>query len=324
MPNISVAPLASLNHPTFRHAPPGGQVSRDHVISQNPKTGITFIAGGKWTTWREMAEDVVDKVLGDKAGKCITLDVLLHGGEGYSNTLSVELIQKHGFDQQVAEHLVRAYGGRVWEVADLAKPTGKRWPRYGVQLVEGYPYIEAEVRFACKEYACTIEDVLSRRTRLSFLNKDAALEALPRVADIMAKELGWSKATKKAQIQAASDYLDSYGGRIPKEADLVPLPLNQDVRSLFDEIDTDGSGFLDMQEIKEMSLRLGRPMSDEDVNAVFTEMDVNKNGKIEVDEFIVWMENSADLTGFRSTLTEANRLGGDEWLNKRGASSFLG
>ncbi|KAL7518905.1 hypothetical protein ACHAWX_003712 [Stephanocyclus meneghinianus] len=308
------------------HAPPGGQVSRDHVISTNPNTGVTFIAGGKWTTWREMAQDVVDKVLGRENGdmKCNTLDITLHGGDGYSNSLSVELIQKYCMDQKVAEHLVKTYGGRVWEVADKAKPTGKRWPRYGVQLVEGYPYIEAEVRYACQEYACTIEDILSRRTRLAFLNKDASMEALPRVADIMAEELGWSKRTKASQIKAAQKYLESYGGRIPQEdAGKVSLPLNQDVISLFEQLDTDGNGFLDIHEIKDMSERLGRPLSDKYLKKVFDEMDRNRNGKIEVDEFIHWLENSKDSTGFAKALNESYRLGGKAWLKRR-STTFLG
>ena len=168
------------------HAPPGGQVSRDHVISKNPDSGVTFIAGGKWTTWREMAEDVLDKVLGDGHPKCNTLDIVLHGGEGYSESLSVQLIQKYGLMEDVAEvrdlhasvapwcrksddfsyipfssqHLVRTYGGRAWEVAEMCQPTGKQWPRYGIPLAAHYPYIEAEVRFACQEYASTIEDIL--------------------------------------------------------------------------------------------------------------------------------------------------------------------
>ena len=85
------------------HAPPGGQVSRDHVISTNPRTGTTFVAGGKWTTWREMAQDVLDKVLGDGSTRCNTLDIVLHGGEGYSKSLSIQLIQKYGLTPDVAE-----------------------------------------------------------------------------------------------------------------------------------------------------------------------------------------------------------------------------
>jgi len=272
------------------HAPPGGQVSRDHVISTNPSSGVTFIAGGKWTTWREMAEDVLDKVLKDKAGKCKTLDIVLHGGEGFHKSLPTQIIQKYGVSEEVANHLVKTYGGRVWDVLEKCKPTGKQWPRYGVQLVEGYPYIEAEIRFACKEYACTIEDILSRRTRLAFLNSEAAEEALPRVADIMAEELGWNKATKKEQIKCAKKYLAAYGGRIPYE-DGVALRFmsHEDAMDMFREIDRDGSGFIDPQELKEIATRLGNPLSDKQLKELFREIDTDKNGKISAEEFVDWI-----------------------------------
>jgi glycerol-3-phosphate dehydrogenase len=80
-------------------------------------------------------------------------------------------------------------------------------------LVRNFPYIDAEVRFACREYACTIEDILSRRTRLAFLDRDAALSAIPRVGEIMAEELGWSETVKKEQMLAAREYVSSYAGR---------------------------------------------------------------------------------------------------------------
>jgi glycerol-3-phosphate dehydrogenase len=205
------------------HAPPGAQLSRDHVVSENPQTGVMFVAGGKWTTWREMAQDVVDRIVneqqGDSGTKCTTLQLPLHGGHGYSENLAAQLVKKYGMDDQVAEHLVATYGGRVWEVCKDSQPTGKIWPRFGRRLVDGYPYVEAEVVYACREYACTIDDVLSRRTRLAFLNKDAALEALPRVADIMARELGWSNKVKQAQMAAARNCLNSYGGRIPSKSE---------------------------------------------------------------------------------------------------------
>lgn len=385
------------------YAPPGAQVSRDHVISKNPDTGVTFIAGGKWTTWREMAEDVLDKVLGDGHPKCNTLDIKLHGGDGYSESLPVQLIQKYGLMEDVAEHLVRTYGGRAWEVVEKCKPTGQVWPRYGVPLATHYPYIEAEVRFACQEYACTIEDILSRRTRLAFLNSEAAMQALPRVAEIMAEELGWSRKIKAAQIEAAKAYLESYGGRIPVEDDLhVRLPTLEEAMDIFREIDRDGSGFLDVQEIKEMALRLGQPLPDDrikdifqdmdkngdgkiqadefmewfsaeetkqgiknyfhqktlqifkeidadnsgyldeqeltdislqlgqnfpkkKIKAIFNEMDINKNGRVEIEEFIAWMDKENDETGFRRMLSATMGLGGTGWLDKKqSGGSFLG
>lgn len=64
------------------HAPAGAPPSRDHVISKNPETGVMFIAGGKWTTWREMAQDVTNRVVGDNGPKCRTLELKLFGGDG--------------------------------------------------------------------------------------------------------------------------------------------------------------------------------------------------------------------------------------------------
>jgi glycerol-3-phosphate dehydrogenase len=72
--------------------------------------------------------------------------------------------------------------------------------------------IEAEVRYAVRhEYAQTAIDVIARRTRLSFLNARAALDALPRVVDIMAEELNWSRTEKAAQLAKATSFLESMG-----------------------------------------------------------------------------------------------------------------
>ena len=81
----------------------------------------------------------------------------------------------------------------------MAALTGKRWPVVGKRLVEEFPYIEAEVKYAIKEYACTAIDVMARRTRLAFLNVQAADEALPKIVDMMAAELQWSKSKKKVR-----------------------------------------------------------------------------------------------------------------------------
>jgi len=104
----------------------------------------------------------------------------------------------------VAEHLVRAYGWRAMDVCTLSKPTEKLWPRYGRLLVEGYPFIEEEVEYCCGEYCRSVKDMLSLRMRLAYINSEAAKEAVPRVADIMAEKLGWSSREKKRQITEAS------------------------------------------------------------------------------------------------------------------------
>ena len=99
---------------------------------------------------------------------------------------------------QVAEHLAQTYGDKSPQVAKLAAITGHRWPVVGKKLVEEFPYIEAEVTYAVRhEYACTAIDMVARRTRLAFLNVQAADEALPAIVRIMGKELGWSSAKQK-------------------------------------------------------------------------------------------------------------------------------
>lgn len=96
-------------------------------------------------------------------------------------------------ETDVAKHLSETYGDRADEVAQLAAVTGKRHPIVGKRLAEEFPYIEAEVKYAVREYACSAADVLSLRTRLAFLSYQAAEEALPRVLDIMTEELGWDE-----------------------------------------------------------------------------------------------------------------------------------
>ena len=213
------------------HAEAGGQVSRDHVISFNPESRVFFIAGGKWTTWREMANDIVDKVAaklvkpGEKIPPCITKSVTLWGGErGFSDNLTEQLLELYpDMDQDVAMHLTKTYGGHVWDLCRAATAMGdnKNTPFYQKRLVPDFPYLEAEIPFACQEYACTVEDILSRRTRLAYLNRAAALQALPRVADLLQETLGWTSKVKKAQIEAGKRYVESFGGPEPH---VVPPP----------------------------------------------------------------------------------------------------
>ena len=74
----------------------------------------------------------------------------------------------------MAIHLANTYGDRAFSVAKLASLTGKRWPIVGKRLHEEFPYINAEVRYAVREYACTAVDVIARRLRLAFLNVQVA------------------------------------------------------------------------------------------------------------------------------------------------------
>lgn len=209
---------------------------RNHLITSSP-SGLLTCAGGKWTTYRQMAEETVDDAITrfslhpspltriprisgtetaeDEAsldGTCQTHTVRLVGAHGFSKTLFINLIQHFGIETVVARHLCESYGDRAWTVAALCSPTDSRFPVRGFKLSNLYPFVDGEVRYAIRhEYAQTAVDVLARRTRLAFLNAQAALEALPRVIDLMAEELSWSQRRKDTEWRETVHFLASMG-----------------------------------------------------------------------------------------------------------------
>ncbi|KAF7762401.1 hypothetical protein Agabi119p4_8994 [Agaricus bisporus var. burnettii] len=186
---------------------------RNHMIYVS-ESGLLTIAGGKWTTYRAMAEETVDRAVkefgleGKVESGCVTDKLRLVGSDGWSRNMFISLIQTYGLDTDVALHLSGNYGDRAWTVCGLAEPTGENWPLHGTRIVAQYPFLDAEVRYAVRhEYAVTAIDVLSRRTRLSFLNARAALDALPRVIDIMTEELNWSRSERNKQVKNSVTFL---------------------------------------------------------------------------------------------------------------------
>ncbi|KAJ5660773.1 Glycerol-3-phosphate dehydrogenase [Penicillium longicatenatum] len=215
---------------------------RNHLISVSP-SGLLTCAGGKWTTYRQMAEEAVDEAIdvfklkprepaavpdisgvggsglvADGAtldGSCQTHQVRLIGAHGFSKTLFINLIQHYGLETDVAQHLTESYGDRAWQVAALSAPTNARFPVRGQRISALYPFVDGEVRYAIRhEYAQTAVDVIARRTRLAFLNAEAALEALPKVIDLMGEELSWSNQRKELEWNDSISYLRSMG--LPK------------------------------------------------------------------------------------------------------------
>lgn len=212
---------------------------RNHLVTVSD-SGLLTCAGGKWTTYRQMSEDAVDEaikiygletkaitrkarisgteMIDDAApldGTCQTHQVRLVGAHGFSKTLFINLIQHYGLETEVAKHLADNYGDRAWTVAALADPTEERFPVRGKRLSPLYPFIDGEVRYAVRhEFAQRAADVIARRTRLSFLNAQAALESLPKVIDIMGEELNWSKHRKEVEWTESVKFLASMG--LPK------------------------------------------------------------------------------------------------------------
>ncbi|XP_070570624.1 glycerol-3-phosphate dehydrogenase, mitochondrial-like isoform X2 [Ptychodera flava] len=233
-------------------------LSRNHVIDVS-STNLITIAGGKWTTYRSMALDTVDAAVKacnlQTTSESQTDGMLLDGAAGWTPTMFIRLAQDFGLESEVAEHLANTYGDHAFEVARLAELTGKRHPVVGVRLAEEFPYLEAEVKYAVKEYACTAVDVLARRTRLAFLNAQAAEEVVPRVVELMAKELGWNKQRQKEEREKAIAFIYEQMGSSCRE-NLMRIPINFDESEIktytkkFDGLDTEKKGFITSVDIR--------------------------------------------------------------------------
>ncbi len=159
------------------------RLSRDHTLLVSP-SGLVTITGGKWTTYRRMAEDAVEVAIAEGGlepkGPSVTADLPLVGSAGFEPGAQHELAARFSLEPDVAHHLHRAYGDRAPEVAALAEAG------LGARLAEGLPYIEAEVKYARDvEFAQTADDVLERRTRMAFLDRLAAEGARARVEELL-------------------------------------------------------------------------------------------------------------------------------------------
>jgi glycerol-3-phosphate dehydrogenase len=158
-------------------------LSRDHTIHID-ESGLLSIAGGKWTTYRNMAED------------CVNHAVIL--GKLPERECSTKRLNIHGFHPQAQKfgHL-SFYGSDAPAIQDLMR----REAELAKPLTEALPYVGAEVVWATRyEMARTVEDVLCRRTRSLFLNAKAALEAAPKVASLMARELEYDSTWEWKQL----------------------------------------------------------------------------------------------------------------------------
>ena len=167
-------------------------LSRDHVI-QVDTSGLLTITGGKWTTYRHMAEDCVDHAitLGRlKDVECRTKNLKIHGYvEGSESLGSLEV-----------------YGADAETIQELARDK-----RLAVQLHPELPYIAAEVVWAARaEMARTVEDVLARHTRALFLNAAAAKAMAEPVARLLAAELGRDEGWVGCQVREFCELAGQY------------------------------------------------------------------------------------------------------------------
>ncbi|MGH0036801.1 MAG: glycerol-3-phosphate dehydrogenase/oxidase [Myxococcota bacterium] len=178
------------------------QLSREHAVSQSV-SGLITVAGGKYTTYRVMAKDTIDLVARDldrRVPPCCTDQVPLVGAPGYAGFWNSRgsLAEEHGLHPTQVEHLLGRYGSRITEVLALAKAR----PELARPLEGADSYLTAEVVYATShEGALHLDDVLTRRTRISIETFDRGVAAAPRVADLMGEVLGWDAATRAREIE---------------------------------------------------------------------------------------------------------------------------
>ncbi|MQW76004.1 FAD-dependent oxidoreductase [Nocardioides sp. dk4132] len=177
------------------------KLSREHTVAA-PVPGLVLVAGGKLTTYRVMAKDAVDHALREveRVPASITERVPLVGATGYEARTNqrVALSRAAGLEVGRIDHLLGRYGGLIDEVLDLV---GTR-PELAEPLVGAPHHLAAEVVYAVThEGARHLDDVLTRRTRVSIETFDRGVEAARPAAVLMAGELGWDAATVEREVE---------------------------------------------------------------------------------------------------------------------------
>jgi glycerol-3-phosphate dehydrogenase len=169
------------------------EISRSHKIIVS-LSGLVTITGGKWTTYRKMAQDVVDKAIKTTGLKYTPSPSKKFKISGYSK----EIIEGDPYS---------IYGSRKEIILDLVIEN----PDYGKKLHPDLTSIIAEVIWICRnEMVIKLEDMLARRLRVLFLNARAAVDIAPDVAGIMAKELNWSEEKIKNEISDFNNVAKNY------------------------------------------------------------------------------------------------------------------
>lgn len=169
------------------------EISRSHKLIASDSDLIT-ITGGKWTTYRIMAEETVDLAIKRKKLQertCKTKNLKIHGHR----------------ENPDYNHWLYVYGSDQDEILRLQKEN----PEYAGKLIDGYDFTVSEIVWAVRrEMARTVDDVLARRIRILYLDAKASIEIAPKVAKIMAQELQKDETWEKEQIKTYTEMAKCY------------------------------------------------------------------------------------------------------------------
>lgn len=182
------------------------KLSREHAVAHSVP-GLVVVAGGKYTTYRVMAKDAVDEavhglesVLGRTVGPCVTEQVPLVGADGYRALWNQRrtLAAQSGLLVNRIEHLLERYGSLVLEVLNLVAAE----PELGDPLPGAEDYLQVEAVYAVThEGARHLDDILTRRLRVSFETFDRGVAAAPHVAELVRGHLGWTSEQTQRELE---------------------------------------------------------------------------------------------------------------------------
>ncbi|MBW9216232.1 glycerol-3-phosphate dehydrogenase/oxidase [Mumia sp. zg.B53] len=197
-------------------------LSREHAVS-HAVPGLVVVAGGKYTTYRVMARDAVDAAadaLGVQLSRaipaCVTEDVPLLGADGYAALWNRRglIAARSGLHEVRVEHLLRRYGALVHELLELMEAD----PTLAEPLAGADDYLRAEIVYAVThEGARHLDDVLTRRTRISIETFDRGVDSADEVADLMAGPLGWGPEQVRREVE-------HYLARVAAERESQTMP----------------------------------------------------------------------------------------------------
>jgi len=192
------------------------KLARDDELEIDATSGLISIMGGKWTTYRAMAEDTINAAqqqLGIPQTECPTINHRLAGAEGFTSEYWQTLVAQHGISEETARHLAEKFGTRASRVMEIATQI----PALAEPVLDVSPILRAEVAYCARsEMALTIEDVLARRVGMQLYSWRSAIQAAPVVASVLRTELGWS-------ADAERNAIDDYVGKINRYLELAGL-----------------------------------------------------------------------------------------------------
>ena len=185
------------------------KLSREHTVDR-PAPGFVSLAGGKYTTYRVMAKDAVDLAVLDLrkiVSESVTEKLPLIGADGYFALQQqvLKIADETNLSEATVIHLLNRYGSLISEIIEIISEN----PEMSERIIPDLPYIKAEILHAAShEGALSVEDVLLRRTRISFEASDSGLSAANEVAEIIGTVLNWSAADRRSSVQSFAQLIE--------------------------------------------------------------------------------------------------------------------